>query len=43
VANLGWAAGDHIRFKVARDANNASDNLVGDYGLTMFKIIIPRA
>lgn len=40
VANLGWASKDKIDFKLSRIAADAN-NLVGDWGLTMFVIIIP--
>jgi hypothetical protein len=43
MGNLGWAAGDHIRIKLERDADNGSDNLAADYGVTIFEIEIPRA
>jgi hypothetical protein len=42
VANLGWAANDQCRFKLSRTAPSAN-NLSGDYGLTHFRVLIPRA
>lgn len=42
VANLGWAAGDLIRFKLSRTAPT-TNNLSADYGLVFFEIDIPRA
>lgn len=41
VATLGWSGNDQIRFKLTRDANNGSDTLSGDFGLTYFRIILP--
>ncbi len=42
IANLGWAAGDHVRIKLSRTAPSVN-NLVGDYGVTHFRLKIPRA
>jgi len=42
VSNLGWAANDHIRFKLSRTAPTAND-LTGDYGVTHFRVRIPRS
>lgn len=42
VSNLGWTAGDQVRIKLSRTAPSA-DNLSGDYGLTHFRISVPRA
>lgn len=41
VSNLGWAVGDTVEFEVCRDADNASDNLVGDANLVNFQVILP--
>lgn len=41
VANLAWAAKDHVRFQLSRIAPTAN-NLSGDWGLTHFEIVIPR-
>jgi hypothetical protein len=41
VANLGWAANDMVRFKLSRSAP-AGANLVGDWGLCLLEIDIPR-
>jgi hypothetical protein len=43
VANLGWSANDQCRFYLTRDADNGSDTLSGDFGVTLFEIDIPRA
>lgn len=43
VSNLGWAANDVITVMLYRDANNASDTLVGDAEVVGFGIEIPRA
>jgi hypothetical protein len=37
LSNLGWTAGDKIRFKLSRIQASAND-LSGDYGLTLFEI-----
>jgi hypothetical protein len=42
VANAGWAASDHVRFKLSRKAPSGTD-LTGDWGLTHFRIVVPRA
>jgi hypothetical protein len=42
VSNLGWTANDHVRIKLGRTAPSEK-SLVGDYGVTHFKIIVPRA
>lgn len=42
VSNLGWSANDQCRFKLSRTAPS-TNNLSGDYGLTHFRILIPRA
>ncbi len=42
VATLGWAADDLVRIKIGRTAPSVN-NLVGDYGLTHFRLKIPRA
>lgn len=42
IANLDWSANDVVRFKLSRTAPT-TDNLPGDYGLTHFRIDIPRA
>ncbi len=42
VATLGWAADDLVRIKLGRTAPSVN-NLVGDYGLTHFRLKIPRA
>lgn len=42
VANLGWTAGDFVRFKISRKAPG-SNNLSGDWGLNLLVISIPRA
>ena len=41
IANLGWAAGDQVRFSIFRIAPDSTDNLTGDWGLTHFTIQIP--
>lgn len=43
VANLGWSANELVRFKLTRDADNANDTLVGDYGVIVFRVVIPRS
>ena len=43
LANTGWASGDIISVMIYRDANNASDTLVGDAELEMFYVVVPRA
>ena len=43
VSNLGWAAGDHVRVKLLRKADDVEDDLVGDYGVTHFRIRVPRS
>lgn len=43
VANLTWAANDDVSLEVCRDANHASDTLVGDAQLKGFGIDIPRS
>ena len=40
VSNLGWAANDHLRIKLARTAPSAND-LVGNYNHTLFRIEYP--
>lgn len=42
VSNLGWTADDLVRIKLSRIAPSA-DNLSGDWGLTHFRLKIPRA
>lgn len=42
VANLGWAANDHIRIKLSRIAPSEA-NLSGDWCLTHFRIRMPRS
>ncbi len=42
VATLGWAADDHVRIKLGRTAPSVN-NLPGDWGLTHFRLKIPRA
>jgi hypothetical protein len=42
VANLGWTAGEFVRIKIGRTAPTGTA-LVGDWGLTHFRIKIPRA
>ena len=42
ISNLGWTANDQVRIKLGRTAPSVN-NLVGDYGITHFKIIVPRA
>ena len=41
VANLGWAASDSVRIMLSRIDASVGD-LVGDYGLVHFCIIVPR-
>lgn len=43
LANLGWAADDVVSGLVCRDADNASDTLVGDAEGLIFYAEIPRA
>ena len=43
VATLGWAVDDFVRIKLERDAADGSDDLVGDYGMILFRLKIPRA
>ena len=43
VSNLGWAANDQVDAAFCRDANNASDTLVGDSRYTGFGVEIPRS
>ena len=38
-----WVAGDDIYFMIHRDADNASDTLVGDFKLTSMKVILGRS
>jgi hypothetical protein len=40
VANLGWAAGDRVNYKVSRIAPSGT-NLTGDWGLAAFTIVYP--
>lgn len=42
VVNLGWTAGDQVRIKLSRIDASAND-LAGDFGITHFRIRIPRA
>ena len=42
LANTGWAANDNVQVQLCRDANNASDTLVGDASLIGFGVEIPR-
>jgi hypothetical protein len=42
VTNLGWGAGEFVRVKLSRVAPSGT-NLSGDWGLTHFRIRIPRA
>ena len=41
VANLGWAAKDHIRIKLSRCAIDDGTKVSGDYGVCNLKIRIP--
>lgn len=41
VANLGWAAKNHVRIKLTRN-NSVASNLVGHFGFTLFHVQIPR-
>jgi len=41
VSTLGWAVNDQIRIKLSRSAPSAN-NLSGDWGLTHFRIKLPR-
>ena len=43
ITNLGWAASDHIRVKLSRCAVDDGTTVVGDYGVTHFRIRIPIA
>jgi hypothetical protein len=42
VANLEWTAGEFVRIKLSRTAPTGNE-LVGDWGLTHFRISIPRS
>jgi hypothetical protein len=42
MTNLGWAASDQVNFELCRDADNASDNLVGDAQLIDFAVEMDR-
>lgn len=42
-ANLGWVANDFIEFYVCRDADNASDDLAGDWVLLQIDIYYARS
>jgi len=42
VSNLGWSANDQVRFQVSRVAIDDGTPLSGDWGLTHFRIRIPR-
>ena len=42
VSNLGWAASDSVRIKLSR-IDASADDLVGDYGVVHFRIVVPRA
>src|SRR3990167_2759619 len=41
MSNLAWAAGDQVDAEFCRDANHASDTLVGDMRATGFGILVP--
>lgn len=41
LATLGWAANDHVRVKLSRSAPT-TQNQSGDFGLTHFRVRIPR-
>lgn len=43
LSNLAWTASDLVRFRLSRDANHASDNLVGDALFYYFQVEIRRA
>ncbi len=43
ITNLTWAANDIVNFELCRDANNASDTLVGDARLVTFTFSVPLA
>ena len=43
LANLSWAANDQVDAEFCRDANHASDTLVGDAQYTGLGVDIPRA
>jgi len=43
VSNLGWAANDQVQGWLMKDADNGSDTLASDDGVTGFGIIIPRS
>ena len=43
VSNLGWAADDFVRIKLSRIAIADGTKLTGDWGLTHFRVIIPRS
>lgn len=41
VSAMGWAANDHVRIRLYRDANNGSDTMPYDFRLTHFRMKIP--
>jgi len=42
VSGLGWGSDDQVRIKLSRDAGNTLDTLIGDWGLTHFRLKVSR-
>jgi hypothetical protein len=43
MSTAAWAVSDTVDFELCRDANHASDTLVGDASLLAFRLSVPRA
>lgn len=41
MSNLGWTASDQVRIRLSRASTAGSDTLVGDFGVTHFRIVLP--